>query len=147
MIRQFFVTFEFSGRSVRQSHFKAGTWRHRSVVLYFPGDDTGSNGTGKIPSSSGAKRVATAWEGKAASLMPRMGVWMKVGILDNEDRLSNSGQSVWDLLRTKRHRDISLCELDFHFVNMIPKRLHIFSDDSLSINFAISSDSTWHIFR
>jgi hypothetical protein len=60
----------------------------------------------------------------------------------HEDRLSDSGQSVWDLWRTKYHLDISLRELGFYGVDIIPKRLHIFSDYPLYINFAIGSDST-----
>jgi hypothetical protein len=58
-----------------------------------------------------------------------MCAWTKLGNLGHDNRLPNSGQSIWDLWRTKCHRDISVREFGFYIVNIITKRLHIFSDD------------------
>jgi len=71
--------------------------------------------------------------------------WKKLRSLDHEDRLLNSGQSVWDLWRMKCHGDISLRELGFYAVNIISKIFHIFSDYPISINFVIGSDIIRHI--
>jgi hypothetical protein len=71
--------------------------------------------------------------------------WKKLGSLNHEDRLSNSSQSIWDLWRMKCHWDISIRELGFYAVNIIPKSFHIFSDYPFSIDFAIGSDIIQHI--